>query len=360
MQRLLAGSVSLLFAVVLSGCTLPYYWQAIGGQIDLLRKRSPIEDVVADPDQDAQTKALLQTVVELRRFAVAELMLPDNRSYTTYVDMGRPYVVWNVVAAARFSVDPLRWCFPIAGCVSYRGYFDRADAEAFQLALDQQGFDTYSGGSGAYSTLGYFADPVLSTMLGGGVEGAAGILFHELAHQKLYVRDDSELSEGFATVIEEYGVEAWLRERGDTEGLVRYQGRLARRAEFAEFVAFHRARLRAVYESDANDTTKSDAKAAAFAAMRRDFDGLRRQWGGARDYDAWFEQPPNNATLAAIATYRQWLPALHARLREAGLEQFYVDVEEIALLSPPERSKRLETWHTAEVQRPVVSRSLAR
>jgi predicted aminopeptidase len=346
MQRYLVGSASLLFAVALSGCALPYYWQAIGGQMDLLRKRTPIEKVIVDPDQDTQTKVMLQTLIELRRFAVTELLLPDNRSYTTYVDIDRPYVVWNVVAAEKFSVDPLQWCFPVAGCVSYRGYFDRDDAETFQRTLDQQGFDTYSGGSGAYSTLGYFADPVLSTMLGAGVEYAAGILFHELAHQKHYVRDDSELSEGFATVIEEYGVEAWLRDSGDTEGLAQYRRRVARRGEFAEFVATHRAHLRAVYQSDASDAMKADAKAAAFAAMRLDFEELRTRWGGARDYDAWFERSPNNATLAAIATYRQWLPALQGRLDDVGLEQFYADVQEITLLPPAERSRVLETWRS--------------
>jgi predicted aminopeptidase len=332
------------FAIALSGCALPYYWQAVGGQLDLLRKRSPIDTVVADDARDEHTRAMLRTVAELRQFAIETLLLPDNGSYTTYVDLGRPYVVWNVVAADKFSVDPQTWCFPFAGCVAYRGYFDRIAAETFQRRLDERGLDTYSGGSGAYSTLGYFADPVLNTMLGGGVEFAAAILFHELAHQRLYVRGDSELSEGFATAVEEYGVEMWLRESGDAEALDRYLRRIGRREEFAALVADHRSRLREVYATDAADADKLAAKAAVFAAMHEAYAELRKRWGGIGDYDAWFEQPLNNATLAAIATYRQWLPALQRRLRSVGLEQFYAEVEEIAALPSLDRTLALEAW----------------
>lgn len=339
-----------LLAFALPGCALPYYWQAIGGQLDLLRKRTPIDAVIADDSHDAQTRAMLRTAAELRRFAVDTLLLPDNDSYTTYVDLGRPYVVWNVVAADQFSVDPQRWCFPFAGCVAYRGYFDRVAAEAFQRRLDDRGLDTYSGGSGAYSTLGYFADPLLNTMLSGGVEYAATILFHELAHQRLYVRDDSELSEGFATAVEEYGVEMWLRRSGDTDALELYLRRVGRRAEFAALVADHRAQLRAVYAMDAADADKLAAKAEVLAAMREAYAELKTSWGGIGDYDPWFAQPLNNATLAAIATYRQWLPALQRRLRGVGIERFYADVHEVAALPLRERVVTLEAW-----QAPTVS-----
>jgi predicted aminopeptidase len=186
MFRLLCCTCCVLAALLVSGCALPYYWQAIGGQISLLRKREPIETIVADESRSAALREELRTVAAIREFAVASLELPDNESYTTYADLGRPYVVWNVVAAERFSVAPVQWCFPFAGCVSYRGYFDRADAEKFAARLAEQGYDTYSAGSGAYSTLGYFDDPVLNTMLGGDVVSLAGALFHELAHQKLY------------------------------------------------------------------------------------------------------------------------------------------------------------------------------
>ena len=171
---------------------MPFYWQAIGGQLELLRKRTPIEELLADPDLDPELRTSLGAVADIRRFAVRELGLPDNDSYTSYVDLDRPYVVWNVVAAEEFSTKPKRWCFPFAGCVSYRGFFDREDAERFRARLDKEGYDTFSGGSTAYSTLGYFSDPVLSTMLGGGEQYIASLLFHELAHQRLYIKDDSE------------------------------------------------------------------------------------------------------------------------------------------------------------------------
>ena len=226
MGKLLCYACGMVAAALVSGCALPYYWQAIGGQIELLRKREPIETIVEDESRGAALREQLNTVAAIREFAVATLELPDNESYTSYVDLGRPYVVWNVVAAARFSVAPVQWCFPFAGCVSYRGYFDRADAEEFAERLAERGYDTYSAGSSAYSTLGYFDDPVLNTMLGGDAVSLAGALFHELAHQKLYVKDDSELSEGFATAVEEHGVEAWIMEGGDFAALERYRQRI--------------------------------------------------------------------------------------------------------------------------------------
>jgi len=344
MRRLLCYSCTALAAAFVSGCALPYYWQAIGGQIGVLRKREPIETIVADDDRSAALREELSTVAAIREFAVGPLDLPDNDSYTTYVDLGRPYVVWNVVAAERFSVAPVQWCFPFAGCVSYRGYFDREDAEKFAERLAEQGYDTYAGGSGAYSTLGYFDDPVLNTMLGGDVASLAGALFHELAHQKLYVPDDSELSEAFATAVEEHGVEAWLTERGDSAALDRYRMRMQRRSEFAALVAAQQERLQAIYAAESDDATKLAAKAQAFLTMRSEYAGLKERWGGTSDYDGWLGGPLNNATLAAIATYRRWLPALKWRLQSAGVTQFHADVAALAQLPLPERAQQLEDW----------------
>jgi len=344
MRRWSRIACALLFAAISSGCAVPYYLQAIGGQIDLMRKREPIADIVADPSRDADFRRALGTVAELRRFAVTDLHLPDNDSYTSYADLGRSYVVWNVVATEPFSVKPQRWCFPFAGCVSYRGYFDRDTAERFQQRLDERGLDTFSGGSSAYSTLGYFSDPVLNTMLAGSVDNVAGILFHELAHQKVYIQDDSELSEGFATAIEEHGVEMWLRAHGDAAALERYLRRIGRRAQFAELVARQQSRLRSIFAVDTDDASKLAAKAAAFEQMRLDYAVLKEHWGGATDYDGWFAGTLNNATLVAITTYRRWLPGLKWRLREVGLTQFYADVAALAELPRDERVIRLERW----------------
>ena len=345
----------LVITTVLSGCALPYYWQAIGGQINLLRKRTPIDELLADPSIDPKLRSTLAAISMIRKFAVDELELPDNDSYTTYVDLKRPYVVWNVVAAEEFSVDPKRWCFPFVGCVAYRGFFDRDKAERFQAKLDARGFDTYSGGSSAYSTLGFFADPLLSTMIGGGAPYVASLLFHELSHQKLYIKDDSEFSEAFATTIEEYGTEKWLREHSDEAAVAAYRSRLSRRAAFADLVEEEQTRLRQIYASDSPPAAKRAAKAASFETMRATYARLRAQWGGHGDYDAWFAQPLNNASLAAVATYRHWLPALRWRLKTVGLDEFYADCAALADLSSAERASRLEAWLKAATATSTVS-----
>jgi len=328
-------------ATLLAGC---FYWQAIGGQLELLRKRTPIEKLLADPDVDPKLKASLASVADIRRFASEELGLPDNDSYTSYVDLGRPYVVWNVVATPEFAVEPKRWCFPFVGCVGYRGFFDRGDAEKFAAGLAREGLDTYSGGSTAYSTLGYFADPVLSTMVGGGDQYVASLLFHELTHQKLYVKDDSEFSEALATVIEEYGTEKWLSAHGSADALELYRRRLEYRSDFAELIGVQQARLRVVFAAGGTVDDKRAAKARAYDAMRADYTVMKARWGGVTDYDAWFASPLNNATLAAVATYRRWVPAMRARLDEVGLTAFYGEMTALSKLSVAERAARLQAW----------------
>jgi predicted aminopeptidase len=327
-----------------AGCAAPYYWQAITGQLELLRKRAPIEEVVAEPNADPTLKVTLERVATMRRFAVEELGLPNNDSYTSYVALDRSYVVWNVVAADEFAVEPQRWCFPFAGCVAYRGYFDRAAAERFAAKLAADGLDTFTGGSTAYSTLGYFADPVLSTMVRGGEQYVASLLFHELAHQQLYVRDDSEFSEAFAMVVEELGTERWLSKHGVPADLERYRLRRERREEFGELIGAQQVELRTLYASGAPPEQLRADKQRAFDTLRRDYEALRASWQGSAEYDAWFAQPLNNAALASVATYTRWLPALRARLLEVGLAEFYADAAALGKLDPNEREERLGVW----------------
>lgn len=334
-------------AATTAGCSAPYYWQAIGGQLELLRKREPIAEVIADPKTDPKLKHTLARVEAIRRFAVEELALPDNDSYTTYVALDRPYVVWNVVATEEFSVDPRRWCFPFAGCVAYRGYFDKDAAERFAAKLAADGLDTHSGGSNAYSTLGYFADPVLSTMVRGGEQYIASLIFHELAHQQLYVKSDSEFSEAFAMVVEELGTERWLSQHGTPADLDRYRARRQRRVQFGELIAAQQKRLRALYGSGASPERLRADKERAFDTLRREYEALRASWGDIADYDAWFAQPLNNATLASVATYTRWVPALRARLEQVGLAEFYADAAAVAELDAPQRAARLRAWEAA-------------
>ncbi len=339
----------LCVATVLSGCAVPFYWQAINGQLELLHKRTPIEQLVDDPAVDSGLRAKLTSVAALRRFAVDELGLPDNKSYTTYVALDRSYVVWNVVAAKEFSVDPERWCFPFAGCVAYRGFFARDKAERFQSGLTAEGLDTYSGGSSAYSTLGYFADPVLSTMIIGGDQYVASLLFHELAHQKLYIKGDSEFSEAYATTIEEYGTERWLTTHGTSADIDGYRQRRQRGAVFGQLIAGQQSRLREIYSRPDPPETKRSAKRAAFETLQSDYAAVKAHWDGNAEYDAWFGQPLNNATLAAVATYTRWLPLLRTRLERRGLDGFYADTAALAKLTNDERAERLRGWAAAPV-----------
>jgi predicted aminopeptidase len=344
MRSMQTAVVLLVLAPLASSCSLPFYWQAVSGQFDMLRKRTPIDVMLEDSDVDPELRNTLREVAEIRRFAIESLELPDNGSYTSYADLERPYAVWNVVAAEEFSIDPIRWCFPFAGCVAYRGFFDREDAERFRRKLAGRGLDTYSGGASAYSTLGYFSDPILNTMLAGGADEIAPLLFHELAHQKLYFKGDSELSEAFASVIEEFGTERWLDARHDVAGLARYRRRARQRGEFADLVARTQQRLADVYARKLSADEKRLAKETVFKRMRAEYAELRESWGPGANYDGWFEQPLNNASLASVATYRRWLPALRARLGAVGLTRFYADMADLTRLGLEERAECLETW----------------
>jgi predicted aminopeptidase len=351
MVRLGKAIAVLALAAATAGCAAPYYWQAIGGQLELLRKREPIEEVIADPAVDAQLKATLARVETIRRFAVDELGLPSNDSYTTYVELDRPYVVWNVVATGEFSVEPRQWCFPFAGCVAYRGYFEKEAADRFAAKLAAEGLDVQSGGSTAYSTLGYFADPVVSTMVNGGEQYVASLLFHELAHQQLYVKGDSEFSEAFAMVIEELGTERWLSQHGSSADIDRYWARRERRVQFGRLIAAQQARLRSVYATGAPPEQLRAEKDRAFETLRREYEALKDSWQGSAEYDAWFAQPLNNATLASVATYTRWVPALRARLKEVGLTAFYADAAEAAELDAEQREERLRAWEARARER---------
>jgi predicted aminopeptidase len=339
--------LALVVVCTTTSCALPYYMQAIGGQVSLLRQRVPIENIIANPAYDETTRERLTLVSELRAFAVDELGLPQNDSYTSYVDLGRDYVVWNVVAAPEFSVDPMTWCFPVAGCVSYRGYFERRKAESFADRLSLGGFDTFTGGSPAYSTLGHFADPVLNTMLVQSEANIAAMLFHELAHQQVYVRNDTELSESFATAVEQYGVEQWLRSRGMTDEFAQYRQRLERQQDFADLVARQRERLREIFAARNDAASTRLDKAASFELMRAEYEELKSDWGGSGDYDYWFASEPNNASLVAVTSYRRWVPGLKFELERLGPEAFYRAIETLAGQDADERSPILESWNRA-------------
>jgi len=337
----------LLLITVLSGCASPlYYAQALSGQMEILAKRRPVEEVLSDPATPAQTRHQLELALRLRDFASQELTLPDNHSYRRYADLDRPFAVWDVFAAPDLSLEPKKWCFIVAGCVSYRGYFARDRAEQFAAKLKQKGYDVYVGGVPAYSTLGWFNDPLLNTFIQRTEADLAGLLFHELAHQKLYVSGDSAFNESFATVIELEGVKRWFEHQGTAQQTEVYQQKIKRREEFTALVLKHRARLKEIYASNLSDAEKRVAKARVFEELRNDYAKLKTGWNGYAAFDNWFAQDINNAHLAAIGLYTQYVAAFQALLAQQGgdLTAFYRSVKEIANLPKDERDMALQKF----------------
>jgi len=319
----------------LSGC---YVLQAASGQATILARSEPIERVVADPRSPQATRARLRLSQEARAFAVQELGLPDGKSFREYADLERPFAVWNVVATPEFSVAPRRWCFPVAGCVAYRGYFDESRARTAARRLARRGADVTVGGVATYSTLGRLSDPVFNTMLGWAETRFVGTIFHELAHERLYVPGDSEFSEAFASVVEQEGLRQWLRLRGDAAALERQRESAAREADFAALLRATRDRLDRLYASGMDAAGLRVAKQREFGRLKFEYTRLRARWGGHSGYDAWFARTLNNAHLAAVATYHDCVPGLERELAAAGsLAAFYERAAALARLPHQQR-----------------------
>ncbi len=260
--------------------------------------------------------------------------------------------MWNVFAAPELSLEPLQWCFMFVGCLNYRGYFSYDGAAKFANKLSAQGHDVYVAGIAAYSTLGWFHDPVLNTMLRSSDAEVAGLIFHELAHQRLYVRDDTEFNESFAMTVEREGVKRWLAQSGSEAEFRRYETVKQRRQQFIELIMQFRRRLEETYALDRPVDAKRAAKAALFDELRQSYQKLSAQWHGYRRYDAWFTQDLNNAHLVPISLYNQYVPAFEALLAEHGndLRAFYEAVEELGKLPPPERAARLRSLRHAKAE----------
>ena len=321
---------ALAAALMLGGCaTLAegpgYYWQSVVGHLDVMRRAQPLEAIIDDPATDPVLKTRLRRASEIRSFASRELALPDNRSYASYSDVGRPFVLWNVFATPELSMRLEQWCFPVAGCVSYRGYYAREDAERYAAQMRQRGFEAHVGGVPAYSTLGWFADPILSTFIAYPEGDLARLVFHELAHQLLYVKGDTTFNESFATAVEAVGVDRWFAARGDAAAELAYRQQAQRRADFVALLRRHKAALEAVYAQSISDDDKRAGKRAVFDALQAEYQALRVAWGGFAGYDRWFAQPLTNAHLAAVGAYNDLLPAFRILLERSGgdMPRFY-------------------------------------
>ena len=331
------------FLLLLNGCaSVSYYGQLASGQLHLLRAREPVAKVIADPDRDQQLRAHLAQSQKARTFASQHLHLPDNQSYRLYADIGRPFVVWNVFATPEFSLKPQNHCFPIAGCVAYRGFYSQSAARGEAALQRLQGMDVSIGGVEAYSTLGWFNDPILSSMMGWGDERLATLIFHELAHQRFYVKDDTEFNESFATFVEQEGTRQWRAFRSlppDDGALVR------QRDQFIQLILDTRTRLERLYALPLPADQMRERKAAEFEQLRREYRTLRdSQWAGNKRYDAWINAPMNNARLLPFGLYDQWVPAFAALFRQVDGDwvKFYAAVEQLGALPVGERKAALK------------------
>jgi predicted aminopeptidase len=316
-MRLVAA---LAAALVLCGCeSMQYYAQAVGGHLSVMRAARPVEDWLADPNTPKELRTRLELARGIREFASRELALPQNGSYSAYADLGRPYVVWNVYAAPEFSTEAKKECFLFTGCVSYRGFFSEADARRHADKLRAAGYDVFVGGVPAYSTLGWFDDPLLSTYIRYPDAQLARLLFHELAHQEVYARDDTTFNESFAVAVEEEGVRRWLQAQGREADLAAFRAAQARKRQLAARVEAMRERLAAVYGSDSSAEEKRRVKVEEFAKLRAEYGNI-------------VPLEPNNAFLVSISVYTQLVPGFERLLAETGgnLPAFYKRVRDLA------------------------------
>jgi len=340
-------SVALILSVLLNGCqTIGYYSQAVGGHSAIMFHQRDIDAVLADPEVDEPTKAKLRQLLEVREYASAELKLPRNKSYARYVDTGRKYVVWNVVATPRYSVEPVKSCFPVVGCVSYRGYYDKQAAIDQAKKLKQQNLDVYVGGVGAYSTLGWFDDPLLNTMLSRSRADLTALVFHELAHQQVFIKGDTRFNESFATAVAELGLNQWALSQGETRLLTEYRMEKERRAAVVKLILAARESMQAAYQAAETDDEKrlAEIKVVQFQALKAGYQRLKAEGGGTPGFDRFFESDLNHASLALFGEYHGWVGAFKQLFVAQGRNwaEFYRAVKQLSVLPEQERTARLQ------------------
>lgn len=328
----------LILVMPLAGC---YYMQAASGQWEVIRKREPIDAVIEDGDTSPELAVRLRLLQEARDFSVADLKLPDNKSYRSYADLEREYVVWNVFAAPEFSLQPKEWCFPVAGCVSYRGYFDKQDALSKSKRLADDGYDVAVGGVAAYSTLGNFSDPILNTMMHWDDIDLIALLFHELAHQVVYVKGDTAFNESFATAVEEIGMQRWLESRGELDKMQSYLAGRELQQTLLSIITTARSDLQMIFDADIEVEEKRRKKQQRFERLSAEIAVRLEQEG--RGGSGWFSGELNNARLISTTLYEGWLPsfrAIYTRCEE-DIQCFYAEAGRLAELKTAEREVAL-------------------
>jgi len=352
--RLLRWVGVLVLGTMLVGCAdTRYYWQSLSGHLKLMTAARPVDDWLADQTAPTTLKQRLELARHLRQFAVAELKLPDNASYQRFADLQRRFVVWNVVAAPADSLALKTWCFPVAGCVGYRGYFDEADAQALAASLRAEGWEVHVYGVPAYSTLGWMnwagGDPLLNTFVSYPDGDLARLMFHELAHQVLYVADDTAFNESFATAVERLGGELWLAHQATPAAQQAYRDLDQRRQQFRDLTRATRRELAQIYMKNSPlaqvDTAQLAMKKEAMREFRARYATLKQSWGGYSGYDAWVAQA-NNAALGAQAAYDELVPGFLALFERQGRDwpRFYDAVRHLSQRPAQERNGLLKQW----------------
>lgn len=330
----------------LTGCsTLGYYMDLLDGHNELVDKQQPVSDILARDDTSEKLRKLLEKSQKIRNYATKSLHLPENDSYRMYADLKRRYVVWNVVAAKEFSIEPKKWCFLFVGCLSYRGYFIKQDAINYASELKKQGYDVYVAGASAYSTLGWFDDPLLNTMMYKSEARRAGIIFHELAHQQVYIEDDSAFNEAFATAVEEVGVERWMKDEKKNKEFAEYLRDKQRDQQLNQLLKATREKLEKLYQTKLSDEEKRQRKQKVFTELNNNYQQVKKSWNGHNAFDKWMNQGLNNAHLLLIATYNELVPVFKQILKQQNndLKAFYAAVEKYGELDKVSRDKKLKT-----------------
>ncbi len=340
MIRLLVAVLTLIF---LNGCSLGFYAQATGGQLSVLADQIPIDDMLNNPDEHPELVERLRVAVQIRNFAVNELGLPDSGSFKSYVHLDRPYAVWNVVATPEFSLEAKIWCYLVVGCLTYRGYFDEHVAERYAQKMRRKGYDVAINGVLAYSTLGWFDDPLFSTIIRLPDSAVAELIFHELAHELVFVQDDADFNEAFATTVGEVGVYYWLKSCCSPDDTIEYQASLGRQSDFIALLARTHHMLSTVYASASDANTMRHDKQQAFTELKAGYWELKKSWDNFDGFDWWFERDLNNAHIAAVDTYRRLGPVFTALLaqNDFDLRKFYDAVRQLAQLEKEERDREI-------------------
>jgi predicted aminopeptidase len=345
------GLFCLLAAVCFSGCEeVHFYGQAVKGQVQILTHEKSVNKLMADPATPEKLRVKLEEVNDIREFAARELKLPADTAYLKYVDLQRPYVVWNVNVAPSLSLAPKEWWFPIVGLASYRGYFDETNARRYASIWEKKGWDVYVDGVDAYSTLGFFRDPLLNTFIDEPEWDLADLIFHELAHRRLFVPGDTDFNEAFATEVAAEGVRRWYAASTNAQAYEKYRASRDREQKFVQLVMDTRTELEGLYANPRlSNAEKLQRKEEIIAALRGRYAAVKKAWGGNKGYDDWFSEPINNAKLNTVSAYYDLTPAFAALLRaeDGDMEKFYGAVAGLAKHSVQRRHELLRAYLTA-------------